>query len=117
AVAVSGNASAIGVGATGALSFNDISNTIEATVRNTNLDASGTVAAGGAVSVTASDHSSIDAIAVAATAAISGSTTSTSVGVSIGLALAHNKIDKDVAASILNVPSVLTGGGDVTVTA
>ena len=35
----------------------------------------------------------------------------------LGLALAHNTIDKEVTASIVNVPSVLTDGGDVTVTA
>jgi hypothetical protein len=35
AVAISGNATAIGVGATGALSFNDIDNIVEATVANT----------------------------------------------------------------------------------
>ena len=37
------------------------------------------------------------------------------IAVSVGLALAHNTIDKDVNASIVNVSSVLTNEGDITV--
>ena len=114
-VAISESATAVSVNATGALSFNTIDNLVEATIRNSGPTGSHVVSAAGAVRVTASDDSSIQAIAIAASASISGTTSATSVGVSVGLALAHNTIDKDVAASIANVPRVLTGGGDVTV--
>ena len=116
-VAISGSATAVSVNATGALSFNEIANTVEATVSNNLPTGTATLSAGGPVSVTASDDSTIDAIAVAAAASISGSTSGTSVSVGIGLALAHNRIDKDVSASIVNLPSVLTGGNDLTVNA
>ncbi len=115
-VAVSSNASAISANATGALSFNTIDNVIEATVSNT-LGGTATLSAGGTVGVTASDDSTIDAIATAATASISGSTSATSVSVAIGLALAHNRIEKDVLASLVNLPSVLTNGNDLIVSA
>lgn len=114
-VAISGNASAIAANCTGALSFNEIDNLVEATIRNTTGTA--TVSAGGALTVTASDDSVIKAIATAASASVSGSTTAVSVSVAIGFALAHNRIDKDVSASLVNLPGVLTNGGDVTVSA
>src|SRR5262249_38626927 len=51
-----------------------------------------------------------------ATASIAFSSSKTSVSGSLGLAIAQNRIDKDIAASIVNVPSVITDG-DVTVSA
>ncbi len=112
-VALSGNASAIAANCTGAMSFNEIDNLVEATICNTT--GAGTLSAGGTLSVTASDDSTIRAIATAASASVSGSTTAMSVSVAIGLALAHNRIDKDVSASLVNLPSVLTNGNDVKV--
>ena len=116
AVAISGNATAVSVAATGALTFNFIDNDVEAKVGNT-ATGTGTVLSRGAISVTADDDSSIDAYAVAASASISGSTNGTTVAVSIGLALAQNRIDKDVTAELVNLPSVTTGGGDIVVDA
>ncbi len=116
-VAVSSSASAIAVDATGAMSFNKIDKIVEATVRDTSAPGAPSLTAGGAVSVTASDDSSIKAVATAATASISGTTSATSVSVSIGLALAHNTIDEDVSASLLSAGTVLTDGKDLTVSA
>lgn len=117
-VAVSGSSSAIAANATGAMSFNKIDNLIKATVVDTAAEeGSARITAGGTVSVTASDDSTIDATATAATASISGTTSATSVSVAIGLALAHNRIEKDVVASLVNVSSVLTNGNDLTVSA
>src|SRR5439155_13737980 len=73
------------------------------------------LSAGGAMTVTAAASPPIEATAIAAAASISGATTSPSVAVSIGLALAHNRIDKDVTASIVNIPVLHTGGHDVIV--
>jgi len=114
AVAISGGATAISVAATGAVSFNTIDNTVEATIRNA---AGGTaeVEAVGDLEVIATDDSTIKAIAIAASASISGSPSATAISVSIGLALAHNTIDKEVSASLLNLPSVL--GDNVSVEA
>lgn len=117
AVALSGGGTAVGVGATGALSFNTIDNTVEATIHDTAAAGVSSVSSDGAVSVTASDDSEIDAVAIAASASISGSTSKAAISVSIGLALAHNTFEKDVTASIVGVSSVLTNGGDVIVNA
>ncbi|MDB5862130.1 MAG: repeat-containing protein, partial [Ramlibacter sp.] len=116
-MAISGNASAISVGATGALGFNEIDNLVEATVRNSAPGGAATVVSDGAFSVTARDDSISHAIAVAASLGISGTTNATSVSVAVGLALAHNRLDKDVTASIANLSSVLTNGGDIVVSA
>ncbi len=107
---------AVAANATGALSFNHIDNLVEATVSNI-LGGTATLSAGGDVNVTASDDSTIDAIATAATASISVGPSATSVSVAIGLALAHNRIEKDVLASLVNLPSVLTNGNDLIVSA
>ncbi len=108
---------AVAANATGALSFNKIDNLVEATVIDTAAAGAATLTAGGAVSVTASDDSTIDAIATAATASVSVGPSATSVSVAIGLALAHNRIEKDVLASLVNLSSVLTNGNDLTVSA
>ncbi|MEY2518222.1 MAG: large repetitive protein, partial [bacterium] len=113
AVAVSGNASAIGVGATGAVSFNTIEKLVEATIADTAATGASSVSAVGAISVTASDASTINAIALAAAASVSGSTSAASVAVSIALALAHNTIDGSVLASIEDVGTVHTTGAVV----
>jgi hypothetical protein len=115
AVALSGSATSVSVAATGAVSFNEINNVVEATIHDTAAAGTSTVSSSGALSVTASDESTIDAFAIAASASIGGSTSSNAIAVSVGLALAHNTIDKDVNASIVNVSSVLTNGGDVVV--
>jgi hypothetical protein len=115
AVAVSTKAKAISATATGALSFNDIHNTVEATIRN---DVGGTkTVSAGSINVTASDESLIEAIAIAASVSMSGSFNGTSLAVSIGLALAHNRIGNETTASIANVPGVFAPGGDISVTA
>ena len=110
AVAISLNASAIGVGATGAVSFNKITSVVDATIMNTSTTGTATVTAKGPITVTASDDSTIEAIAIAASASISGSTSSASVAISIGIALAHNRINKQTTASVVDIPSVSTPG-------
>ncbi|MFN9549073.1 MAG: hypothetical protein ACK56Q_02210, partial [Pirellulaceae bacterium] len=122
-VAISGNAAAIGVSATGAVSYNEINSRVEAALGNiqapdpANPEASGTVLANGVVKVAATDTSKIDALGAAASASVSGSTSATGVSVSLGLGLAHNTIDKDIVARVVNVPVVQTQGGDVQVIA
>jgi hypothetical protein len=71
---------------------------------------------GGTLTVTADDRSTVtaDAQAIAIAASLSGST---GAAISIGLSLAHNTVDNDVQAAIVNTPQVLTGGGDVIVRA
>jgi hypothetical protein len=86
AVAISGNAAAVSATATGALSFNEIGNVVEAAIRNSATNGTHTINAG-SVSVTASDESRIEAIAIAASASVSGTTSAAGVAVSIGLAL------------------------------
>src|SRR4051812_7737156 len=105
AVAISLDASAISVAATGAVSLNDITSVVEATIANTTTSATHTVSAGGRVSVTASNTSTLKAIAIAASASISGSINSLSVSISLGLALAHNRVEKSVTASVVGITS------------
>jgi hypothetical protein len=113
---ISGSGSAIDAQATGALSFNDIHSAVEATIGNSQPAPSGAVfKAGGGVEVDANDDSTIQAVAIAAALTLSGSTSALAVAVDIGLALAHNRIDKDIAASIVGVPEVETDGHDVIV--
>lgn len=113
-VSTSGSVS-VAANATGALSFNTIDNLVEATVVDTAAPGTASLSAGGAVNVTASDDSKINAIATAATASVSVGPSATSVSVAIGLALAHNRIEKDILASLVNLTSVLTDGYDLTV--
>ena len=127
AVGISGSATAIGVGATGAISFNTINNVVSATIANSATNGTATAASRGSALITfchgapstqsivveACDDSAIKAIAIAAAASVAGSTSATAVSVAVGLALAHNKITKTVAASIVNMPSVVSHGGIV----
>jgi hypothetical protein len=116
-VALSNGDEAVAANATGALAFNTIDNTVEAAVRNTAAGGTRTLWARGDVSVTAEDESTIVARALAAAVSVSGSAGGVSVALSIGLALAFNTIDREVSAHILNMPSVITDGGDIHVSA
>ncbi|MEO6651268.1 MAG: hypothetical protein ABIP17_01255, partial [Ilumatobacteraceae bacterium] len=109
AVAISLDATAIGVAATGAISSNKITTIVEATIRNT-ATGTGTVSAGGPISVTASNDATIKAIAIAASASVSAAVGfgKPSISISIGIALAHNRIDGRTSARIAGISSVLT---------
>ncbi len=90
---------------------------MEATIQDTADPGTTSVKSKGTVTVSAKDTSTSNAFALAASASIAGSTTASGIAVTVGLALAHNTIDKDLNASIVNVSSVLTNGGDVVVLA
>ncbi len=79
-------------------------------------DISGGSITAGAVTVAASNSSTIDAIAGAAALA-AGFGGEAGVAVSIGLSVAVNQIDDPVTADITDVSSLVTGGGAVIVTA
>ena len=61
-VAISGNALSVSVGATGALGFNTIDNTVEATIHDTSAAGTSSVIAGGPLSVTANDDQRVSKI-------------------------------------------------------
>ena len=115
---ISGTGSAIDAQATGALSFNTIESTVEATISSDEPESVGAVfEAGGGIEVAAHDLSTVQAVATASAVSVAGSTDATAVSIDIGQAVAHNRIDKDIAASIVGIPEVQTDGHDVTVDA
>src|SRR5439155_3685105 len=92
--------SAVGVSAAGLWTDNKIAADIAAYI-----DGAASIEAGGDLSLTAEDHSTItaDAQAVAVSASLSGSTGG---AVSIGVSLAHNTIANEISAYIDGADSV-----------
>ncbi|MFM8188319.1 MAG: hypothetical protein ACKN85_07560, partial [Pirellula sp.] len=116
-VALSSTASSVSVGSIGAVSYNTIDSDVRAAIENSSPTNTRSVSANGNVIIAATDDSQIEAFGLAASANISGSTSATGVSVGVGLALGSNTIDKDVVATVLNVPTFSTSSKNLTVEA
>ena len=113
AVALSGGGeSAVGVSGAGAFSFNEVAVSVSATIDGGSTDS---ITSHG-VTVAAADTSTIEATVLAGSVA-GGFGGEDSTDVAIGVSFARNSITDPVTASISNIPSLLTNGGAVSVTA
>ena len=113
AVALSGGGeSAVGVSGAGAFSFNEVAVAVSATIDGGSTDS---ITSNG-VTVAAADTSTIEATVLAGSVA-GGFGGEDSTDVAIGVSFARNSITDPVTASISDVPSLLTNGGAVSVTA
>ncbi len=108
AVAI-GTANAFSLGGSGVYSDNQVALDVEADLANI-----ATPVKAASVSVVANDTSSITATAGAAS--LAASVGENGVAVSIGVSLAKNEIDNVVQAFIVNVPTVTTTSGGISVT-
>ena len=101
----------VGLGGAGVETTNDVMVDTTATIDGGTTHAAITA---GSLTISAGDTSSIDATAGAA--AVSAAFGAVGVGVSIGIAIAHNTIDNNVAASIVNMDTGGTGKNQALVT-
>ncbi|MCP4992988.1 MAG: hypothetical protein GY934_04255, partial [Gammaproteobacteria bacterium] len=101
-VAIAGGGVGVGVGGSGVLAINLLSTDINAYIGGLR-----SVVTGRSVSLTADDTSKI--MAYGGAAAITGGFGGVGVAVSIGVSLAHNEIDNNVAAYVLNSSVTATG--------
>jgi hypothetical protein len=103
-----GGSNGFALAGSGVFTENKIATDIKASISN---DAAAGIHASG-VTLGASDSSDIDAFAGAASVAVAAGG-SNAVAVSIGVALAQNRIDNDVEASIINVDDLVAGSGGI----
>ena len=106
-----GGSNAFSLAGSGVFTENRIGTQVHASIRNV----SGGITAA-SVSLQAEDMSDIeaDAGAAAVSAAIGGSN---AISISIGLSLAHNWIDNDIEASVIDVADVVAGPGGILIDA
>ena len=109
-LAASTNGTGVAANATGAISKNDIDNTIEAVISDTTPLTTNSITTGDTVTVSAIDDSTIEAQALAAAVSIGVSSNSASAAVSIGVGVALNSIENDTLAMIDGVDLETTAG-------
>ncbi len=103
-----GGSNGFALAGSGVFTENKIATDVKASISN---DAAAGIHAGG-VALTASDTSDIEAFAGAASVAVAAGG-SNAVSISIGVALAHNRIDNNVEASIVSVDDLVAGTGGI----
>ncbi|MGD8330260.1 MAG: hypothetical protein PVJ49_12560, partial [Acidobacteriota bacterium] len=109
-VAVSGGGVAVGVSVAGAVALNTIEGGFEASIVDSDVDATGSV------QVAAQDSSAILAMLFAVAVSVSASGGGAAVGVAASVALAHNTIEGDTLATI-DSSTVDSTAGSITVEA